>query len=122
MSVLSWLGADTISPSVPTSVSAALFLAIVGLTAVVRTLYKDGKAKDEAIQALLSSSNVMQQEQLKQSLTVTLDAANRIKESDQVMERVLTMIHQIASRSPTGEQLVEINIRLKELKDMKAGG
>lgn len=113
------------NPAVPTSVAATLiFLGTVmfsACVAVIRTLWKDNVAQRSAIQALQTSMSEQRAELLKQSLTVTLDASNRIKESDETMEKAMTMIHQLVATRPSGEQLAEINLHLRDLKDTRGG-
>ncbi len=111
------------NPDTPTSILAAvIFLGSVivgGLLVALRTLWQDGKGKDQAITHLQSEYGKQQQEQLRSSLQVTIDSTNQLKESAELMERAMVIIHAVSGRQFPTETYSEILSTLREMRGLR---
>jgi hypothetical protein len=120
---VTWLS-QIISPQqAPTSVLAAVIwlggVIVTGLLIALRTLWKDNQGLRNAVDALNKEWLNQSQDQLRDSLKVTMDATARIHESERAVEAAMTMLHQIAGRQMPVEQMAEINFNLRALREIK---
>lgn len=111
------------NPDTPTSILAAVIalgsVIVMGLLWALRTLWQDGKAKDVAIAHLQSDYAKQQQEQLRSSLQVTIDSTHQLKESAELMERAMVIIHAVSGRQFPTEAYMDIQHSLRELRTIQ---
>lgn len=114
-----------ISTNPPTSVLAAVILLgsfiVSGLLFALRTLWQDNKSQRRALTVLGKENSDWAQNQLRESLKVTIDATNRMHESEKAVEAATLMMSTVATALAASqlrpEQGAEIAYWLRQLRE-----
>ncbi len=114
------------SANPPSSVLAAVCwlggVIVLGLFTALKVLWSENKGYRNQIDQQNKDALKERTDQLAKNLEVTIDATNRIRDSEQSVEAAMVIIHQLQGRQIPVETLSEISYNLRALRELKEKG